>query len=147
MSIECLKYIFVGIHKREVDGMKLKFEVEFKSDIGTSQKIINDILQKLDDYLSTDDIFDLRLILNELVSNSIIHGNKRDSRKHIRLKLIMMENVIDLTVSDEGEGIRIKGQKIPDSKNINGRGLLLVKGLTDTFEITGNSVRVTRKIH
>lgn len=126
--------------------MNLKFEVEFKSDIGTSQKIINEVLQKLDGCLGGDDIFDLRLILNELVSNSIIHGNKRDSRKHVRLKLLMMDNVLDLTVSDEGEGVRLKDQKIPDSKNINGRGLVLVKGLTDTFEIIGNSVRVTRKI-
>jgi anti-sigma regulatory factor (Ser/Thr protein kinase) len=58
----------------------------------------------------------------------------------------MMDNVLDLTVSDEGEGVSLKNQKIPDSKNINGRGLVLVKGLTDTFEIIGNSVRVTRKI-
>ncbi|MDP3387384.1 MAG: ATP-binding protein [Eubacteriales bacterium] len=126
--------------------MNLKYEVEFKSDIGTSQKIINEVLQKLDGYLDGDDIFDLRLILNELVSNSIIHGNKRDPRKRVRLRLMMMENVLDLTVSDEGEGVRLKDQKIPDSKSINGRGLLLVKGLTDTFEIIGNSVRVTRKI-
>ena len=81
--------------------MNLKFEVEFKSDIDTSQKIINEVLQKLDGCLGGDDIFDLRLVLNELVSNSIIHGNKRDSKKHVRLKLLLMDNVLDLTVSDE----------------------------------------------
>lgn len=126
--------------------MNLKYEAEFNSDIGTSQKIINEILQKFNGYLSSDDVFDLRLILNELVSNSIIHGNRNNSKKHVRLKLEMMGNVIDLTVSDEGEGFKLKGQEIPDSKNINGRGLVLVKGLTDTFEIIGNSVRVTRRI-
>lgn len=126
--------------------MNLKYEVEFKSDIDTSQKIINEILQKFDGYLSSDDIFDLRLILNELISNSIIHGNKSDPGKHVRLKLSVMENMLDLAVSDEGEGIRIRNRRIPDTKSIRGRGLVLVKGLTDTFEVIGNSVRVTRRI-
>ncbi|HBH13371.1 MAG: Uncharacterized protein XD91_1390 [Clostridiales bacterium 38_11] len=126
--------------------MNLNYEVEFKSDIDTSQKIINEILDKFDGYLGSDDKFDLRLILNELVSNSIIHGNKSDPQKKIRLKLVMMGNLIDLAVSDEGEGIKTKKRKIPDTKNINGRGLVLVQGLTDTFEIIGNSVRVTRRI-
>lgn len=125
--------------------MNLKYEVEFKSDIDTGQKIINELLHKFEGYLNSDDIFDLRLILNELISNSIIHGNELDSGKHVRLKLTMKDDVLDLIVTDEGKGIRVKKQKIPNSRSISGRGLLLVKGLTDTFDIMKSSVRVTRR--
>ncbi|HAE41499.1 MAG TPA: ATP-binding protein [Clostridiales bacterium] len=125
--------------------MNLKYEVEFKSDIDTGQKIINELLHKFEGYLNSDDIFDLRLILNELISNSIIHGNGLDSGKHVHLKLTMKDDVLDLIVTDEGKGIKIKKQKVPNRKSISGRGLLLVKGLTDTFDIMDSSVRVTRR--
>jgi anti-sigma regulatory factor (Ser/Thr protein kinase) len=47
---------------------------------------------------------------------------------------------------DEGQGFDWKKPFIPETEDERGRGLLLVAGVTDTFEIKGNQVIVTKRI-
>lgn len=127
--------------------MNIEFRKKFKSRISIAQKVISEILEQVEGAISGDDLFDIRLILNELIYNSIIHGNKGDEEKHVFLILSIDDEKIDLKVIDEGEGIMNNSEYNPELLSTNGRGLVLVKGLSDCLSIDGNAVRVVKKIN
>ncbi len=74
----------------------------------------------------------------EAVTNCIIHGNKRDINKIVIIEIEASREIIKFIIRDEGEGFDISS--IPDptkSENIenpHGRGIFLMKKLTDRFE-------------
>lgn len=121
-------------------------EKQFESDLQTAQLVINEILSNIDEKLDENHMFDVRLILNELISNCVIHGNQKDKNKQINLFFSLNRNKIKIKVSDEGQGFNI----IHCKSNImdeNGRGLMLVKGLSDKFLIKGNTITVLKRIN
>ncbi len=83
-----------------------------------------------------------RLVLLELITNAIIHGNKYNREKKCVVLTDMSPQKIDLGVIDEGEGYDIK--TVPDPlhpENINkphGRGLFIIKHYVDDFRLQGN---------
>lgn len=74
----------------------------------------------------------------EAVTNCIIHGNKRDHNKNVKIEIEANREKIKFIITDEGNGFDINS--IPDptkSENIenpHGRGIFLMKKLTDEFE-------------
>ena len=74
----------------------------------------------------------------EAVNNSIMHGNKLDERKKVILEVDVIEGQLRINVNDEGEGFDFA--KIPDPtapenlENVNGRGIFLMKQLSDNIE-------------
>lgn len=121
-------------------------ERQFQSDLQTAQLVINEILSNIDKRLDENHIFDVRLILNELISNCVIHGNKKDENKQVNLFFSLNRNKIKIKVSDEGKGFNIFQCK-SDMMDENGRGLVLVKGLSDKFQIKGNTITVLKSIN
>lgn len=73
----------------------------------------------------------------EAVANCIIHGNKRDSLKFVDMKITYDSSEIVFEISDEGAGFDPDLIPDPTSKenieNPNGRGIFLMKRLTDEF--------------
>lgn len=118
------------------------------SDLENIKIAIQDIINNL--RLIVDDenlIFDIRLILNELVINSVIHGNECDKGKSVELYLELIEDVLRIEVIDEGQGIDydIKSYNSEELKCC-GRGLVIVDGLSDEFHIDKNRVEVVKYI-
>ncbi|MDO4593749.1 MAG: ATP-binding protein [Tissierellia bacterium] len=83
-------------------------------------------------------LFDIRLILNELIINSFEHGNKYKNDKKIEIVSIIDSDVIMIKVIDEGDGVL--PFTINDIMKDSGRGLKLVYELSDEFLITENKV-------
>lgn len=87
----------------------------------------------------------------EAVNNAIVHGNKSDIKKFVEVRFNLMNNNLEVTVTDEGIGF--KPSEIPDPtrpENIEllaGRGVFLMSKLADEiqFNSTGNSVTMTFK--
>ena len=87
----------------------------------------------------------------EAVNNAILHGNKSDKNKHVDIEILLNENKMVITVTDEGRGF--KPREVPDPtkpENIeamNGRGIFLMKKLADEIQFNkkGNSVKLTFK--
>jgi|GEM_PF-4400468 len=86
-----------------------------------------------------DDVFiDIRravpigLIVTELITNSIKHSYKQKSNYEIRIELKKSENIVELSVSDNGPGFR----NTPESDASSSMGLQLVKLLVQ--QIRGN---------
>ena len=134
--------------------MKYVCEKRFKSDLKTARHIIDEILYNIDSKIDEDIYFDVRLILNELVSNCVLHGNKKDEAKQVNLFFSFDERKIKIVVSDEGKGIKFWKKCNPNPFTIinplpfssKGLGLIIVKGLSDKFYINGNTVTVQKSI-
>ena len=50
-------------------------------------------------------MFDIRLILNELIINSVVHGNEFNRNKCVNLCLEVVGNTIRIEVADRRKGI------------------------------------------
>ena len=91
-------------------------------------------------------IFDIKLILNELVINGAIHGNSCINSKCVSLSLELVNDKMTIEVKDEGQGIDydVSGYD-PTDLLYGGRGL--VYGLSDEFYIDKNRVVAIKHIY
>jgi serine/threonine-protein kinase RsbW len=104
-------------------------------------------------------LFELKVILNELILNAIKHGNKNDCSKHVKILvgLTKNDNAVVL-VEDSGKGFdhnymlnKIEnGCEMGDICNMKetGRGILIVKKLSNgmKYNYKGNRVIVSKKL-
>lgn len=76
--------------------------------------------------------------LTEAVNNAIIHGNKSDPAKKVRVRCEILPGWIVVFIHDEGKGFRPSRVRNPLRKqNLlreNGRGIFLMKTLMDKVE-------------
>lgn len=73
--------------------------------------------------------------LNEIVQNSIVHGNQLDYSKNVKIEISTSCDNVLIVVSDEGNGFSLESLRDPTNpeniKKENGRGIFLVKKLAD----------------
>ena len=97
------------------------------------------ILSKVIDNQET--LFDIKVILNELIVNGALHGNECMRSKCITLFIEINNNKLTIEVKDEGKGIDFDLQSYnPFDLKGWGRGLILVNGLSDEFYVDKNRV-------
>lgn len=92
-----------------------------------------------DKFEINDDIYgNIMISVTECVSNAIIHGNNKDKTKLVHLELMMDEDLLKFTITDEGEGFDTNHLQDPTApENIEkpgGRGIFIIKHLTDEFK-------------
>ena len=91
--------------------------------------------------------------MTEAVNNAIVHGNKENKEKKVELYLKQNKKSISFIIKDEGPGF--DESKIPDPtnpknlNNIKGRGVFLIKNLTDnvTFRNKGSEVELVFNLY
>jgi serine/threonine-protein kinase RsbW len=116
-------------------------------------KIIETLVDTLSKKLGvSDEVYGKILISTvEAVNNAILHGNKGDINKMVTVIMTADGNVLDITVTDEGEGFEYVNLPDPtDPKNIenlHGRGVFLMRRLADAIEYnsSGNEVKMRFK--
>ena len=90
--------------------------------------------------------------VTEAVNNAIVHGNKEDKNKKVRLVLKQNKKSVRFIVEDEGMGFDHNTLPDPtDPKNlekVKGRGIFLIKSLSDktTFKQGGRVVEMLFKL-
>jgi len=76
--------------------------------------------------------------LTEAVNNAILHGNKSDAEKKVRVRCELMPGWMVVIVCDEGKGFRPAKVRNPlHKKNLlreSGRGIFLMRTLMDKVE-------------
>ena len=90
--------------------------------------------------------------VTEAVNNAIVHGNKEDKNKKVRLGLKQNKKSVRFIVEDEGVGF--DHNTLPDPTNpknlekLKGRGIFLIKSLSDktTFKQGGRVVEMLFKL-
>ncbi|HMM70450.1 MAG TPA: ATP-binding protein [Gudongella oleilytica] len=118
------------------------------SDLDTIKSFIDKTVQILNGIISDRDLmFDIRVILNELIVNGALHGNECMSSKTVSLTLRMSKDKLMIEVEDEGRGINYNLKEYnPSDLKSWGRGLVLVNGLSDEFYVDRNRVVSIKRI-
>ncbi|MGF0040174.1 ATP-binding protein [Peptoniphilaceae bacterium SGI.131] len=114
----------------------------FNSSIDSINTTVANILKEIKPLIEDEDvIFDIRLILNELLINGFEHGNQKDINKLISIKFKLDDSHAYVEVKDEGRGILNDYPYDVCDLKCCGRGLLIVESLSDFVEIENNLVR------
>lgn len=90
------------------------------------------------------------LCISEAVINSIEHGNRNDSNKEVSIFVNCGTGILIAKVNDQGEGFDHNFIEDP-TKNENllkesGRGIHIMKKLSDEIEFDKNEIKIVFKI-
>lgn len=104
-------------------------------------------------------LFELKVILNEILINAVRHGNKDDEGKSVKVNAgVSEQGLMFIIVEDEGCGYdyintcscRKPCCEMTDPLNIteNGRGIMIIRGLCDMVKVNskGNKIIITKSI-
>ncbi|MBC8172554.1 MAG: ATP-binding protein [Chitinophagales bacterium] len=104
-------------------------------------------------YHICDEIYGNMLVaITEAVNNAIIHGNKQDEQKIVKVNLAKLRNTVTCIVEDEGGGFDYANLPDPTAPenlgNTGGRGVFLMKHLSDLviFSNDGSNVEIQFKL-
>ena len=85
----------------------------------------------------------------EAVNNAIIHGNKTDKDKTVRIEIMPEKGELIICIEDQGPGF--KPGEIPDPtsaenvEKLSGRGVFLMSRLADRIEFNDKGNKVTMR--
>lgn len=136
------------IYFMDVREMNFRYSGSVCSDLDLIKKFLDEILKKLNPIIDNGDIiFDIKLILNELVINGVFHGNECEDTKCVNLSLQICDGKIIIEVEDEGQGIDYDFSNYnPLDLKCSGRGLVLVKGLSDELIVNDNRITAIKNL-
>jgi len=130
-----------------------KTVVKIPSTIEYIKKVSSKILKALETYnVNQDTLFDIRLCVEEIIRNAIVHGNHSDKNLSVRVAYWIKDGRMNIEVEDEGGGFDYKNLADPTTaENItknSGRGIFLVKNLMDEVEFndSGNKIKMIKYI-
>lgn len=132
----------------------MKNNIQFPSkieNISIIERLVDELTQQ---YRINSEIYGNMLVsMVEAVNNAIIHGNKLDESKSVKVEYEIDNDVFMFSIKDEGKGFDYKNLPDPTSpENIekpHGRGIFLISHLVDelTFEDNGSKLCVKIKIN
>ncbi|GIO39042.1 MULTISPECIES: anti-sigma F factor [Paenibacillus] len=104
-----------------------------------------------------DEITDLKTVISEAVTNSIIHGYDGDPEGIVTISALIEGDTVTLTVEDKGRGIEdveLAKQPLFTSKpelERSGMGFTIMENFMDEFEVSselggGTSIRMKKRI-
>ena len=139
----------------EVVPLKQNLDLIFCSELLNVKSVVKKILHFLQNAvpnISLEEQTDLRLVFSELLYNAVVHGNKNDSKKHVRLNVRIEDGMVVGHIADEGSGFDytdlLEHMSDEDLYSECGRGIRLVYSLTDkmVFNLSGNVICFYKKV-
>lgn len=105
--------------------------------IPSNKRLIPNISEIFIQYLHSHNIKDadaMQIAFEEALTNAIVHGNNNDYNKNVNISFSIKQNMLEITIEDEGMGFNYKSIKTNDDiYSKNGRGILLISLYTDSF--------------
>lgn len=125
-----------------------KLELIISSEISNIVKVESFIESFTNSFNLPADLYGkVSLSVIEAVNNAILSGNQQQLDKSVKLVAELADNKFAVSVEDEGEGFdyeNIPDPTLPDNiKKIAGRGLYLMKTLSDELIFEKNGAKVT----
>jgi serine/threonine-protein kinase RsbW len=116
-------------------------------------RVVETIVDTLSKKLGvSDEVYGKILISTvEAVNNAILHGNKGNVSKIVKVNFAADGSLFDVTVIDEGEGFEYNNLPDPTDpeniENLHGRGVFIMRSLADVIEYNecGNEVKMRFK--
>lgn len=103
--------------------------VVIKSNITIIPQVVNQILEYFRDTsfeFDEDNAFKIKVVLNEMITNSVVHGNSRNENKNVTIRLRANEKFIEVKIIDQGEPFTAKkDEQCFSILEENSRGLLI----------------------
>jgi len=119
----------------------------FPSETGAGRRVLEEVLEQLERHSWFEqDIFGVRLAMEEAIVNAIKHGNRHDAEKNVRVLCRLSPTRFWIQITDEGPGFR--PDDVPDCtaeeyiERDCGRGIMLMRCFMSHVEYseTGNTV-------
>lgn len=110
----------------------------------TIEKLVDDISSE--NGISQDVYGNILIATLEAANNAILHGNKLDEKKDVKIIITIDDAKLKLVIEDQGKGFDYKN--IPDPtapeniENVNGRGVFLMEKLSDKIEFSNEGATV-----
>lgn len=92
------------------------------------------------------DVYSVRLAVEEALVNAVVHGNRSETDKHVRIGCRLAPNVVRIEITDQGKGFdptTVPDPTSPDRLGCpRGRGVMLIKAFMSRvkYNATGNVV-------
>ena len=105
------------------------FQEEFPSSLDAMGEALMRALASLQDgdWIEPDQAFYARLCLEEALLNAIMHGNRWDATRRVRLEMFGEGDICRIRVKDEGPGFSPDAVALPESDQEGGRGICLIR--------------------
>jgi len=125
-------------------GRKEKLSLESRPEnISSIERFVEEIC----DYYNINDTYfgNILIALTEAFNNALIHGNQSDPARNIEIVFESKPKGLSFTVKDEGAGYDL--DEVPDPLDLEtetetGRGLFLIRALSDKVEIDDGGSKV-----
>jgi serine/threonine-protein kinase RsbW len=133
-------------------GRKEKLTLESRPE---NISLIERFVEEICDYYNINDTYfgNILISLTEAFNNAMVHGNQGDPERKINVVFESKPKGLSFTVSDEGAGYN--PDEVPDPLDLEidtstetGRGLFLIRSLSDKTEIKkgGSSIEMFFRI-
>lgn len=103
--------------------------------------------------LTDDEYGKMMIAVTEIAMNAIVHGNREDVSKKVKLNVECDESGIKIVITDEGEGFDIEHLPDPTTAenilDIHGRGVFIAKAMVDELDyehIEGEGTQFIMKV-
>ena len=125
--------------------------------IESKQENLREVEKLVDDFNEIEELDEslygkVLIATIEAANNAMVHGNKLDAEKTVKVEIKKGKNEVEIYVEDQGEGfdyMRIPDPTAPENiENIHGRGVFLMKQLSDevNFYNQGTKVQILFKL-
>lgn len=134
--------------------MKLSFSAKSENE-AFARVAVAAFISQLDPTM--EELNDLKTVISEAVTNSIIHGYDSDSSKMVHIRAAISGDSVTIVIADEGNGIEdleLARQPLYTSKpelERSGMGFTIMENFMDSFEVTsepgrGTQIAMTKRI-
>jgi len=130
--------------------MPIKTKVEIANNSHLLKKVSKELIDTLKEQGVLEEIiFDIHVAFEEALRNAMIHGNKLQPDKKVKVETEITPEEVTISVGDEGEGFDVS--RLPDptvEENLlkeSGRGVYLIRYLMDEVRYENGGRRVVMK--
>ena len=128
---------------------------QISSQLDLVPKFISSVIEALkkENSLSEEDIFHIRLVLEEALTNAMRHGNKLNPALEVSVQIKFEKDQLMIDVKDQGEGFDYERVPNPTKGDrllmTSGRGVFLMKKYVDHMEFYegGRGIRMIKNLH
>jgi len=129
------------------NAMKLSFSARSENE-AFARVSVAAFVSQLDPTL--EELNDLKTVISEAVTNSIIHAYNSDPTKTVTIEASIQDDTVQIIISDDGEGIEdleLARQPLYTSKpelERSGMGFTIMENFMDSFQVDSESGRGTK---
>jgi len=127
----------------------LELTIRFPSTLRLVSEISREVFRWSIKRVELKDHYGLKLILNEALTNAVVHGNEHNLNQFVEVKIIIQSTALQITITDEGKGFNHSDERngFENNQAYSGRGFPLYKayGFSSSFNEKGNSITLSIK--